>query len=332
MKIAFFETEEWEREYLSKGLEGYSIEFFDGPLNSKNLDKVKDYEVFSVSIYSKVSREVIQKLPKLRFISTRSTGFDHIDINECKERSITVSNVPTYGENTVAEHAFALILSITRNVHKSYVKSLNEDYSMEGLKGFDLKGKTLGVVGTGNIGLHVIRMAKGFGMKVIAYDVKRQKFLAEVLDFTYAGTLDELLKQSDIVSLHVPYSKQTHHMINGEKLLLMKKGSILINTARGGLVDNSALIEALDNGTLRGVGLDVIEGEEAIKEEKACLIDGRNKAFCNFMEELVVKHPDKVVFTPHIAFYSQEALERILDTTIENIKSFEAGQPENVIA
>lgn len=149
MKIAFFETEEWEREYLSKGLEGYSIEFFDGPLNSKNLDKVKDYEVFSVSIYSKVSREVIQKLPKLRFISTRSTGFDHIDINECKERSITVSNVPTYGENTVAEHAFALILSITRNVHKSYVKSLNEDYSMEGLKGFDLKGKTLGVVGPG---------------------------------------------------------------------------------------------------------------------------------------------------------------------------------------
>jgi D-lactate dehydrogenase len=332
MKLAFFEAENWEKEYLSKRLEGYSIGFFDGPLILKNLDKVKDYEVVSVSIYSKINREVIQKLPKLRFVTTRSTGFDHIDINECKKSNITVSNVPTYGENTVAEHAFALILSITRNVHKSYVRSMNEDYSMGGLKGFDLKGKTLGVVGTGNIGLHVIRIAKGFGMNVIAYDVKRQKFIAEVLEFTYAGTLDELLKQSDIVSLHVPYSKETHHMINREKLQLMKKGSILINTARGGLVDNSALIEALDNGTLRGIGLDVIEGEESIKEEKACLTDVKNKAFCNFMEELVVKHPDKVVFTPHIAFYSQEALERILDTTIENIKSFEAGQPENVIA
>nr|MDO8079308.1 hydroxyacid dehydrogenase [Candidatus Freyarchaeota archaeon] len=332
MKIAFFETEEWEKEYLSKGLEGYSIAFFEGSLDPKNLDKVKDYEVVSVSIYSKINQEVIRKLPKLRFVATRSTGFDHIDIDECKKSKVTVSNVPTYGENTVAEHAFALILSISRNVHKSYVRSMNEDYSIEGLKGFDLKGKTLGVVGTGNIGLHVIKIAKGFGMNVIAYDVKKQRFIAEVLDFAYAATLDELLKQSDIVSLHVPYSKQTHHMISREKLQLMKKGSILINTARGGLVDNSALIEALDNGTLSGVGIDVIEGEEAIKEERACLVDSRNEAFCNFMKDLIVKHPDKVVFTPHIAFYSQEALERILDTTIENIKSFETGQPENVIA
>ncbi len=331
MKIAFFEVEDWEREYLSKGLAGYSLVFFKERLNLLIVDKAKDCEVASTGIYSKVNGEVIQKMPKLKLVATRSTGFDHIDLEECKKRHITVCNVPTYGENTVAEHTFALILSVSRNIHKSYVRSMHQDYSMKGLKGFDLKGKTIGVVGTGNIGLHVIKIARGFGMNVIAYDVKKQKFIAEVLEFNYARTIDDLLKQSDIVTLHVPYNKHTHHMINGEKFQLMRKGSILINTARGGLVDNGALLEALDNGTLRGVGIDVIEGEEVIKDEKACIVDSKHESFCDFMQDLIVKHPDKVVFTPHIAFYSQEALERILDTTMENIKSFETNQPENVI-
>ncbi len=140
-----------------------------------------------------------------------STGFDHIDLAECRKRKIKVANVPYYGENTVAEHTFALILSLSRNIHRAYIRALRGDHSIEGLKGFDLKGKTLGVIGAGHIGLHVIRIAKSFGMNVLAYDTRENRFLAEVLDFQYVP-LEFLLKKSDIITLHVPYNKNTHHL------------------------------------------------------------------------------------------------------------------------
>jgi len=206
MKIAFFEVKNWEKKYLKNKLKEYSLTFYDEPLDVKNTGKAKSFDIVSVFIYSKITKEVLKKLPRLKLIATRSTGFDHIDLKECKKRQITVSNVPFYGENTVAEHTFALILSLSRNIHKAYVRNLRGDHSIEGLKGFDLKGKTLGVVGAGHIGLHVIRIAKGFGMEVLAYDVKRDNFLAEVLDFKYVS-LEELLKKSDIITLHVPYNK-----------------------------------------------------------------------------------------------------------------------------
>jgi len=331
MKISFFETKGWEKNYLKKRLKGHKLEFYNDPLTLDDVKKVRDSEIISVFIYSKVDKKIIQSLPKLKLIATRSTGFDHIDLETCKKEKISVCNVPFYGENTVAEHTFALILSLSRNVHKAYVRTLRNDFSIEGLKGFDIAGKTLGVVGAGHIGFHVIRTAKGFGMNVLAYDANQDKFLAEVLGFKYVS-LEELLKNSDIISLHVPYNKKTHHLINKKTIKLIKKGAILINTARGGVVDTEALIGALDKKILSGAGLDVLEGEEFIKEEKQ-LLHEQSKAdvLGSIIRGHILLSKDNVVFTPHIAFYSQEALERILDTTIENINNFLLNKPQNII-
>ena len=278
-----------------------------------------------------INKEILQKLPKLKLITIRSTGFDHIDLKECKKRKIVVCNVPYYGENTVAEHTFALILSLSRNIHKAYIKTIRHDFSIDDLKGFDLKGKILGVIGAGRIGLHVIRIAKGFGMKVYAYDAYQNKFIAEVLDFKYTS-LEELLKKSDIITLHVPYNKSTHHLLNKERIKLIKKGAIIINTSRGAVIDTEALIEAIDKKIISGAGLDVLEGEELIKEEKQLLYD-KNKLgiLGNLVKDHILLSRENVVFTPHIGFYSQEALERILDTTVQNIFTFLSKKPQNTI-
>ena len=197
--------------------------------------------------------------------------------------------------------------------------------------GFDLKGKTLGVVGTGQIGLHVIRIAKGFGMDVLAYDLKQNHILSEILGFNYVS-LENLLPNSDIVTLHVPYNKYTHHLMNRDRFKLMRKGSILINTARGAIVDTEALIEALDQKILSGAGLDVIEGEELIKEEKQIVFDPKKiESLASIVKDHILLNKDNVVFTPHIAFYSKEALERILDTTVDNINAFISGKPQNMV-
>lgn len=297
----------------------------------KNASKALDAEVISVFIYSKMTEELLSHLSNLKFIATRSTGFDHIDLDTCEKNQILVSNVPYYGENTIAEHTFGLILALSRNIHKSYIRTIRNDFSIEGLKGFDLKKKTLGVVGAGRIGLHVIRVAKAFGMDVLAYDVKKDQFLADVLGFTYVS-LEDLLAQSDIISLHVPYNTHTHHLINKDNIRLIKKGAILINTARGGIVDTEALLEALDQGILSGAGLDVLEGEELILEDKRMVYDSSDlETMTNLVKDHILLSKDNVVFTPHIAFYSQEALERIIDTTIENIAAFCLGSKLNVV-
>lgn len=326
MKIAFFETQDWEKPILKSSLKKNSLSFFSEPLSLENVSKVKDAEVISVFVYSKINSEILSNLPKLKLITTRSTGFDHIDVAECKKRKIKVTNVPTYGENTVAEHAFALILALSRKVHKSYVRTLKDDYSIDGLMGFDLKGKTLGVIGAGNIGKHVIRIARGFEMNVLVSDRHEDEFLAEQLNFKYVS-LKTLFKNSDIITLHIPYNEKNHHFINKKTLRLFKKGSILINTARGQLVDTEALIYALDKKILSGIGLDVIEGENFVKEEKQLLQEkNREEAIKTFFEDRKLIDDDRVVFTPHIAFYSREALERITQKTMENVIDFTKGK------
>ncbi len=331
MHMAFFEVQSWEQSKLEERFAGHQLVFFDRVVEPDDLEALADCEVLSVFIYSQVTAAVIAKLPKLKIIVTRSTGFDHIDLVAAEARGITVSNVPSYGENTVAEHTFALILALSRNVHKSHVRRLANDFSIEGLEGFDLKGKTLGVIGAGKIGLHVIKIAKGFGMEVIAFDALENRFLAEVLDFTYV-TLERLLQQSDIISLHTPYMKSTHHLINDKNIDLCKRGSILINTARGELVETDALIRGLNEGIFSGAGLDVIEGELLVREEKELLTQRVSSAE---IEALADDHDllsrDNVVYTPHIAFYSREALERILSTTIDNIECYAIGQCKNII-
>ncbi len=331
MNIAFFEVQPWKQEFLKNQLPEHTLLFFEEALSKENAEKVALCEAVSVFIYSKVNKEVLDLLPNLKFVATQSTGFDHIDVDSCRERGIAVSNVPHYGENTVAEHTFALILALSRNVHKSYVRTLQGNFSIDGLMGFDLQGKTLGVVGTGHIGLHVIRIAKGFGMHVIAYDVKQDPFLAEVLRFQYAS-LDQVISSADIISLHLPYNDSTHHIIDEKMLGKVKKGALIINTSRGGLIDGNALLGALDSKQVGGAALDVLEGEELILDEKQLLYYKQEN---QKLEELAKNHillkRDNVVFTPHIAFYSQEALERILTTTAENILAFAAGEKTNAV-
>ncbi len=333
--IAFLEVAEtWQREYLQAhaqdlgNLEFYPEEFQD---LKKDLSRVT---VLSCFINSRIQAKDFDRMPQLRLITTRSTGFDHIDVQAAKSRKIAVANVPVYGENTVAEHTFALILSLSRHLRKAYFKTRDGDFSLTGLMGFDLKGKVLGVVGTGHIGLHVIRMAKGFDMEVLAFDVKKNESLAETLGFEYVP-LDDLLRRSDIVSLHVPYMKATHHLINQANMSKIKRGAILINTARGGLIETHALVKALDEGVLSGAGLDVLEGEDLILEEKRLLESSENKQEWEKLQltlkNHILLHRDNVIYTPHMAFYSKEAVIRILDTTIRNIKSFIQGVPENQV-
>lgn len=229
--------------------------------------------------------------------------------------------MPTYGENTIAEHTFALILNLSRKVHKSYLRTLQGDFRIDDLRGFDLKGKTLGIIGGGHIGMHVIKIAKGFGMHVLVNGHHPNHFMSDLLHYNYVE-LDELLQKSDIISLHVPLTKETQYLIGTEEINRMKQGVIIINTSRGAVINTDALFEGLQSGKIGGAGLDVIEGEELIKEEAQLHKDNKHKEKWRLLyeDQQILRMPN-VVFTPHNAFNSQEALERILDTTIENIKN-----------
>jgi len=322
MKISFFEIENWEIDYLKQAFKNHKLFFFKEKLTEKNAAKVKDTEAIAVFIYSNINKEILKQLPKLRLITTMSTGFDHIDLKECKKRKITVSNVPTYGENTVAEHTFALILAISRNIPASINNTRKGDFRLAGLRGFDLKDRTIGIIGCGNIGKHVARIARGFEMKVLIYDIKKDPRVQKI-GCRYTS-LQTLIKNSDIISLHVPENKYTHHLINSKTLKLCKKGAIIINTARGGIIDTNALIKALNNKTIKYAGLDVLEGECLIKEEKALLHPEFLKD-CDLktvLQNNILLRKPNVYITPHNAFNSKEALYRILDTTVNNINGF----------
>lgn len=332
MKITFFEIEDWEKEYLKNQLKSFEVSFFSEKLSLDNANLAKDADVISIFINSEINKDILSKLPKVKMITTRSTGFDHIDLTACKEKCIEVCMVPHYGDNTVAEHAFALMLDLSRKIHQSIKSVKEEGFSIKGLTGFDLRGKTIGIVGTGRIGSHSARIAKGFEMNVLAYDVYPDKKLAKELGFTYV-TLEELLKNSDIITLHTPYNEQTHHLINASNINLIKHGAYIINTARGGLIETDALVNALQDGILAGAGLDVLEEEDVIKEESQFL----SKEFSEkhnlktVLEDHILMERDNVIITPHNAFNSKEALQRILETTVENIVAFAKEKPINTV-
>jgi D-lactate dehydrogenase len=331
--VVLFEVDEWVHEYLDTHcIAPHETVLVRELLDPSTARLAANAEIVSTFIYSMVSKAVLDELPNLKMLATRSTGYDHIDIRECKRRGITVCNVPRYGENTVAEHAFALILALARKLKTAVTKVNQLKFDLEGLRGFDLKGKTLGVVGAGAIGLHSIRIGRGFGMRVLAFDMYPQQILAEVLGFEYAP-LDTLLRESDVITLHVPLTKETHHLINMENIHLIKRGAILINTARGGIVDTEALTTALDEGILSGAGFDVLEGEETIKEEAQLLTDQLPvEKLRAIVRNYALLHRDNVIITPHVAFYSVEAERRIIDTTIENIAAYLQGKPINVVS
>lgn len=344
------ETESEDEQYFRAELDAdHELEFV-GCIEEASAD----IAILSVFVRSKVSADFIAAHPDLRLIVTRSSGFDHIALPEAKARNVTVCNVPTYGENTVAEHSFALLLALSRRLRESLATYSTSRFSYQALRGFDLMGKTFGIVGTGRIGMHAVRIARGFQMEVLAYDVVTQPLVAATLDFEYVR-FEDLMRRSDAVSLYLPLRSETRHIINRESLALCKRGAVLINTARGALVDTDALREALESGQLGGAGLDVLEDERVLQQDSAKIIAGeiidhiqqsaspepspdyeeplQRRERVEELRNLVrnsqlIERPD-VIFTPHSAFNSREAVARIDAETVRNIRRFLAGSPVN---
>ncbi len=328
LQVAFYGLWPEMNNYVKLKLKGDTLLLNAEKLNPVALD-IKT-NVLAVFVDSAVTKEVIEKLPHLKLIVSMSTGFDHIDMKAARAKGVVVCNVPTYGENTVAEHTFALILGLTRKLFPSVKRVKEGVYDWHGLRGVDIKGKTLGVVGTGHIGTHVIRMAKGFGMEVVAFDARPNKELADDLGFTYVS-LDSLLKQSHIVTLHTPLLPNTRHLINKQRIKKMKSGSFLINTARGALVDPAALVWGLESGHLAGAGLDVLEDENLMQSHEHVMECTECEIKTSLMNNMIIDHPNTIV-TPHNAFNSVEALKRIVDVALDNIKNFADGKPQNIVS
>ncbi|HIH39864.1 TPA: NAD(P)-binding domain-containing protein [Candidatus Woesearchaeota archaeon] len=333
MKIAFFETEDWEQEIIKRELKSHELAFFNRHFEEKDVSRLQDTDILAVFIYSKITKNVINKLPNLKMIAAMSTGYDNIDVEHCRKKGILVANVPAYGENTVAEHTFALILALSRKLFPSIKRTheLQMFETDEGLRGFDLKGKIIGIIGLGNIGKHVARIAKGFEMKILACTRHPDKNLVRELGIKIVS-FDSVLRNSDIISLHVPYCKETHHMVDKNAISKMKHGAILVNTARGGVVDTDALVKGLETGKIAGAALDVLEGENEIKEEKQLLHRKFRESVKRVMlnDHLLMKM-NNVIITPHNAFNSKEALLRIINTTIENIIQFSKKRVKNKV-
>ncbi len=333
MQTIFFETSKEDQEKYRKLMPENNITFYEEKLTLENISLAKEADIISIFINSEIKKEILDALPTLKHIVTRSTGTDHIDKNYCQEKNISVSNVPAYGSVTVAEFTFGLILNLSRNIFKAtdQIKQTNH-FNIFNLKGFDLKGKTIGVVGTGRIGKNVIKIANGFDMNVVAYDLYKDEKYAEENNFKYV-TFEDIISKSDIITLHTPYTKENHHLINNDVISKMKKGVYIINTARGELIDTSALLEGIQNGTIKGVGLDVLEGERMLKEEFEITKNGNIHTvdYKTLLEDHILINIPEVIITPHIAFYSEEAESEIIHTTVKNITDFENGSTENLI-
>ncbi|MDO8554168.1 MAG: NAD(P)-dependent oxidoreductase [Candidatus Micrarchaeota archaeon] len=292
-------------------------------LNNRN-----KIELLSVFIDCPIGKKELQQFPSLKYVVTRSAGYDHIDLKECKKRNISVYNVPDYGTETVAEYTILLMLAALRKF-KACEDSLRSKAEIKPteLQGKEAFGKILGVVGTGRIGANVIKIANAFGMKIIAYDKfgnpELKKLGVKFVDF------QELIKTSDVITLHLPLTKETYHMISEKELAKMKNGVIIINTARGGLIDIVALANAVNSGKVGGAALDVIEAEEIMTKENDVLtknIDS-SKIKQAFVGNILLQN-ENVIIMPHMAYNTEEALEKILEKTIITIKKLEKGKCE----
>lgn len=309
--------------YLKKQLRDCTVRISADPLTDTHIDPKTN--ILVVFVDSPISKKTIDSLPALSLIATMSTGYDHIDLDAARERQIPVCNVPTYGENTVAEHALALMLALSRKLFPSIERTKSGIYDYHDLQGVDLAGKTIGILGTGHIGMHLIRMLQGFDATVVAHDPYPKKEYQKKYGFAYA-TFDRVIRTADILSLHVPLLPSTQHILNKAVLKRMKKGAYIINTARGGLIDAGALLNALNTGILGGAGLDVLEEEELLEsytEHKERHKNKKQVALLKINKQLM-DHPLTIV-TPHNAFNSAESMSRILDTTIQTIHGYIRG-------
>ncbi|GLY88898.1 hydroxyacid dehydrogenase [Actinoallomurus iriomotensis] len=332
MKISVFEAESWERAAFQSLVEHHDVRFEPRPLDRNLAPEHSDADVISTFIYSSLDEGVLRLFDRLVLIATRSTGFDHIDADWCHRHAIAIANVPGYGENTVAEHVFALLLGLSHHIVEAADRTRRGDFSQTGLQGFDLLGRTMGVIGTGAIGRHTVRIAKGFGMDVLAFDIQPDDDLARELGFRYTQ-MNELLAACDVVSLHVPGGPATRHLIGENELRIIKPGAVIINTSRGSVLDTTALLRALSDGTVAAAGLDVIEDEPTVREEAELIrsIFARRHDLDTLLSDHVLLRMRNVLITPHTAFNTHEAVRRILDITCENIAAYTAGSPQNII-
>lgn len=320
MKILFYDTKKIELDYLLEKIPN-TIEpyFFKNVLNSSTYidEKYLNCDALSVFVSSSLDSEVLSKFKNLKFIFLRCVGFSNVDLKYCKENNIYVFNTPNYGNSTVAEYVFALALTLSKKIPQAKENIINGDINQDTLRGVELYSKTIGVIGVGAIGRKVINIAHGFGMDVLAYDVIKNGAYNFV-------ELDELLKKSDFISINCPLNEKTRNLIDKIAISKMKRNAILINTARGEIVDTQALYYALIENKIKGAALDVIECEEYFCQSwKKCNNCTELKDICLkkfFFIQKMLQLPN-VIITPHIAYNTKEAQERILDITLKNISS-----------
>lgn len=328
--IDFFDCSATDRRQIGRIFGRKRVRFVNESIHSQNLDR--NATVISVFVNSQVTEEIMDMMPKLKLIAVRATGYNNIDLNAAEKRHIRVVNVPNYGAHTVAEYTVGLLLNLTRKITGSIEAA---KAGQPALQGNDLAGKTLGIIGTGKIGQRVIRAGRAFDMNVIAYDPQPNKAAAKTLRYKYVE-LHDLLKNSDVISVHAPYTGANHHLIGKAEFSHMRKEALIVNTARGELIDNKALIDALQSGRIRGAALDVLEGEKLIQRgEEYHLLRARHLDSTQLEHSLEVatllKMPN-VIITQHNAFNSAEAIHRINLTTVENIAKFLKGKPQNTVS
>ena len=322
IKIAFFDTKDYDKALFDTYNKDYNydITYFESKLNSETAPLAKGFDVVCIFVNDKADKETLDKLNEygVKLLALRCSGFNNVDLDHLG--NIRVVRVPQYSPYAVAEHATALLLNINRKIYKSYQRVKKYNFSLDGLLGFDLHGKTVGVVGTGKIGKVFIQIMKGFGTNIIAYDLFKDMDAAKNLGFEYVD-FDELCKKSDIISLHCPLTPETKYLIDEKALSLMKDGVIIINCSRGELIHTDALINHLSSGKIGGVGLDVYENEEDffLKDMSGSYVRDKNLS-------LLISMPN-VIITSHQAFFTSEALHKIASDTCQNISDiFNSGE------
>ncbi|MEM8534745.1 MAG: 2-hydroxyacid dehydrogenase [Chloroflexota bacterium] len=323
MKVAVFSTKPYDQQFLQAANTSYNHEFvfFEPRLTLDTIVLAADFPAVCVFVNDQLDAEVIEALAHqgTQLIALRCAGFNNIDLMAAEQHQLTIVRVPAYSPYAVAEHTLGMILSLNRQFHRAYTRIREGNFSLDGLLGFDVYGRTVGVVGTGQIGVNVARVMRGIGCEVLAYDPMPNPACDE-FDVRYVS-LNELLSQSDIVTLHCPLMPETYHMINAETIQQMKPGVMLINTSRGALLDTAEVIIALKDGHIGYLGLDVYEEEQDLFFENLSNNVLQDDTFARLLT-----FPN-VLITGHQAFFTREALERIASTTVANITSFEQDEP-----
>jgi D-lactate dehydrogenase len=320
MKILFFELNNSFKEFFQHEFKDNHVFCFEQPLTENTVPaKHKDAQIISIFFYSKITEKVLDQFPHLQLIVTRSTGFDHIDIEAAQKRDITICNEPLYASESVAEHTFALLLTLSRKIRQSGCKIFEENYTK--MQGFDLANKKFGIIGFGNIGQRVARIAHGFEMHCIIHDEIQKPFLSSHFQFV---DLPTLFQQSDIITFHVPLNEKTYHLLNKETMMYLKKGVFILNTSRGEVIETNILIEGLKTGIIAGVGLDVLEEEILTKNP---LTDQKTnhpskENYKIVLQNFALIENPKVIVTCHNAYNSYESMQRSLKVTMDIIKSW----------